>query len=80
MISNCPHYFTKRKSQMDSSSKQRAEVSANYFSNFSGKNPFNQRRSTAQEEDFDDIVPNKKIVNVNMTAPSKSVERKDTSG
>ena len=79
MISSCLHYFTNPRSLTDSC-KQRVEVSSNYVFKLSGKNPFNQRRSTAQEEDFDEIIPKKKIGNVNMTAPSKSVERKDTSG
>jgi|688.fasta_scaffold167136_2 hypothetical protein len=78
MISNCLNYFTNQKLLTDSS-KQRV-VSLFHIFNLSGKNPFNQRRSTAQEEDFEEIVPNKKTGNVNMTAPLKSVERKDTSG
>ena len=49
------------------------------LNSFKGKNPFNQRRSTAQEEDIDEMLPNKKLTNVNMTAPSGN-ERKGTSG
>ena len=51
----------------------------NLFFPFSGKNPFNQRRQTASEDDLAD-VPNFGGQQAKPLPISKGVERKNTSG
>ena len=45
--------------------KRQEDVSLNFLFKFLGKNPFKQRRSTANEEDFDETAPVNKAASIN---------------